>query len=201
MTASDADRRAHLRSTAFSGRGSRLLLGVLAAWLGVGLTGCRGGEPEGSAPTTSAPSVSGLVQDARGTSEELALDAYRGMWKAYAKAGLTADPNEADLRRYATGAALKTLTDGLAAYRSKGQVLKGEYTSTPQVIGGSSPAAASTLSITDCLDDSKFLVYKTSGERADDKPGGRRLARATVADLGGMGWRVTSFGVQEIGTC
>jgi hypothetical protein len=123
------------------------------------------------------------------------------MWRAYAKAGATADAGDADLPRYASGAALKALQNGLASYRGKGQVLKGEYASAPQVSGVSPAPTPSTVSIVDCLDDSKFLVFTTSGEPVNDKPGGRRSTKATVTDVGGQGWKVTSFGVQGVGTC
>jgi hypothetical protein len=199
VTASDSGHGTRSQRAAPLGRGSLRLLIVLAGLLIVGLGGCRGGEPNGS--TSTAPSVSAPVQDSRGTAEESALNAYRGMWQAYAKAGLTANSAEPDLARYASGSALKTLADGLASYQSKGQVLKGEYISTPQVVGASPSPNPSAVSLTDCLDDSRFLVYKASGEQANERPGGRRLTRATVSDLGADGWKVTSFGVQEAGTC
>ncbi|WP_431895550.1 hypothetical protein [Micromonospora haikouensis] len=131
----------------------------------------------------------------------MALEAYRGMWRAYAKAGLTADADEPELARYASGTALTTLTSGLSAYRSKGQALKGEYVSNPQASGASPSSRPTAVTVADCLDDANFLVYDASGKRADDEPGGRRATRATVSDLGAEGWKVTSFGVQEVGTC
>jgi hypothetical protein len=57
------------------------------------------------------------------------------------------------------------------------------------------------VTITDCLDTTKFLVYKRSGELADDVPGGRRSAKATVTNLVAHGWKVTGFGVQAVNTC
>lgn len=169
--------------------------------LAVVLAGCTDGGTGtgGNSPTT--PAVPAPQQDARSSAEELALDAYRGMWRAYAKAGLTADANEPELAQYASGAALNTLTSGLSSYRSKGHVLKGEYVSNPQATAASPSSSPVTVSVTDCLNDANFLVYNASGNRVDDEPGGRRATRATVSDLGAEGWKVTSFGVQEIGTC
>lgn len=167
--------------------------------VGVALAACDGGTPGGS--RTSGPLVSAPAQDARGSAEQQALDAYRGMWRAYAKAGLTANPDEPDLARYASGEALQILKTGLANYRSKGHVLKGEYVSNPQIAGASPSGNPTKVSIRDCLDDSDFLVYRTSGELINDKPGGRRSALATVSDFGTGGWKVTTFGVQTVGTC
>nr|WP_227457245.1 hypothetical protein [Micromonospora purpureochromogenes] len=172
----------------------------MAALLTVG--GCADAGPSDGRQTPQPP-VSAPAQDARGSAEEAALAAYRGMWQAYAKAGLTANPDEPDLARFASGNALKTLKNGLASYRSKGQVLKGEYALNPQAaqVSLASASATVTVTVTDCIDDTKFLVYKTSGEPINDVPGGRRAARATVTDLGAEGWKVASFGVQGPGTC
>lgn len=181
-------------------RYGRLVAGVGVA-LAMMLTGCADGGTGSSGNSPTTPGVSAPQQDARGSAEELALAAYRGMWRAYAKAGLTADANEPELARYASGRALKTLTSGLAAYRSKGHVLKGESVSNPQAAAASLSSDPATVTVTDCLDDTNFLVYDASGKRVDEEPGGRRATRATVTDLGAEGWKVTSFGVQEVGTC
>lgn len=170
-----------------------------AVLVGVLLTGCDGGASDGS--KTPDPTVSAPMQDARGNAEQQALDAYRGMWRAYAKAGLTANPDEPDLAKYANGGALKTLTDGLRSLKSKGQVIRGEFDSNPQVTSASPAARPTAVEITDCLDDSDFLTYKNSGEPADDDRGGRRSAIATASNLGTDGWKVTSFAVQGVGTC
>jgi hypothetical protein len=178
----------------------RLLQAVGTTCLIAAVVGC-GSENKPVVLISQTPSVPIPSQDARGTAEQSALDAYRGMWRAYAKAGLKANPDEPDLAHYASGAALKTLTSGLAAYRNKGQVLKGEYVSVPQTAGASLDTTPSTVTVADCLDDSHFLVYDAAGKRVDDEAGGRRATRATVSDLGTEGWKVTSFGIQEVGTC
>ncbi len=129
------------------------------------------------------------------------MAAYRGMWQAYAKAGLTANPDDPDLARFASGNALKTLQDGLSSYRSKGNVLKGDLVMAPRVAQVSLASTPPTVTVTDCIDDTKFLVYTDSDEPVDDEPGGRRSVRATVTDGATQGWKVTSFGVQVTGTC
>ena len=165
----------------------------------VALAACDGGTPGGS--QTSGPLVSAPVQDARGSAEQQALEAYRGMWRAYAKAGLTANLDEPDLAKYASDLALETLRDGLASYRSQDQVIKGEFGSNPWVVQVSPAADPKAITVGDCLDGTKFLVYTTSGELADDELGGRRSATAMVSNVGADSWKVTSFAVQEVGTC
>jgi hypothetical protein len=164
-----------------------------------GLVGCSDPTPGGGGSST--PSLSAPPQSTRGTAEQKAVAGYQGMWRAYAKAGLTANPDDPDLGRYATATALKTLTDGLKGYRDKGQVLKGDLVTNPQASGASPDTEPTTVTITDCLDTTKFLVYKSSGELADDVPGGRRSTKATVTNVGADGWKVTSFGVQAVNTC
>lgn len=163
------------------------------------LAGCERSTPEGGG--SPAPSLSAPPPSTRGTAEEQALTAYQGMWQAYAKAGRTADPDDPDLPRYAAGTALKTLRSGLTGYRDKNQVLKGDLVTNPQASGASPDADPTSVTITDCVDDTKFLVYKRSGEPADDAPGGRRYTKATVTNVGGNVWKVTSFGVQAVNTC
>ncbi|MDG4803157.1 hypothetical protein [Micromonospora sp. WMMD980] len=167
----------------------------------VGTGACDAGNTgQETSPTTSV-TVPAPSQDPRGAAEGAALDAYRGMWAAYAEAGLTANPDEPDLSRFAGDGALKTLRNGLAAYRSKKQVLKGKYVLNPEVAEVALTASPATVTVTDCIDDSAFLVYNLSGEPINDVPGGRRSARATVTNLAAGGWKVTSFGVQDVGSC
>lgn len=174
---------------------------TLAAGLALALTlaGCDGSKPSGGSSPT--PSLSAPPQSARGTAEQQALAAYQGMWRAYAKAGLTADPDDPDLGRYAADTALQTLQKGLKGYRDKAQVLKGDLVTNPQVSGASPDADPTSVTITDCVDDTKFLVYKRAGGLANDAPGGRRSTKATVTNVDADGWKVTSFGVQAVNTC
>lgn len=173
---------------------------VVALALPLAAAGCSDGESPASGGQSSGPALSAPPQSARGAAEAQALAAWRGMWQAYVKAGLTADPAEPDLARYARDRALATLTAGLRSYKDKGQVLKGEIVQNPQVSKATPDANPTTVTITDCVDDTKFLVYKASGELLNDIPGGRRSALATVTK-GDDGWKVSSFGVQDPDTC
>lgn len=158
---------------------------------------------DSQAPSASTPSRTGDEPAAASPSPEAAsqaVAAWQGMWRAYADAGRSANPDASDLPRYATGSALSTLRNGLRAYATKGHVLRGELVTDPQVTQLSPPAQPTTATITDCLDDSTFLVYDRAGEPINDEPGGPRHAQGTVTKTAD-GWRVTSFGVQRPGTC
>jgi hypothetical protein len=144
-------------------------------------------------PTQSAPAPSADPKAA-------ALNAYSGMWKAYAKAGLTANPDEPDLAVHAADEALKVLRDGLTQTRQEGHVFKGEYTSRPVIAVVEPKGNPTSILIADCIDMTKFLVYKANGELADGEVGGRRSAGATVRPVDGS-WKVINFGLRERGTC
>ena len=134
------------------------------------------------------------------TSKTAALNAYSSLLQAYAKAGLTANPDEPDLAANADGAALKALRDALAGFKAKGEIFKGEYRSTPTVAAVSPTDSPTSVVVTDCLDTKNQLVYKATGGLADDEPGGRRSTAATVRRQGGA-WKVVNLDVREKGTC
>ncbi|MEU1605543.1 hypothetical protein [Micromonospora matsumotoense] len=153
-----------------------------------------------SSPTTPAIPTQSDETSAAGR-EEAAVTAYRGMWQAYAKAGLTANPQEPDLARFATGAALSLLTSGLAKLREDGEVIKGLYRSSPRVVAAGPSPASGTIAVLDCLNTTDFLTYKaSSGALADDTPGGNRAVRATVIRVGDV-WKVFTVAAQAVGTC
>lgn len=153
-----------------------------------------------SAPAP-VPSLRAPSQDARSTADAKAIAAYRGMWNAYAAAGETADPTHGDLAQYATGDALESLTGALDGYRKKKQVMKGRPVMKPRVASRSAGNPIRQLEVEDCADSTDWLVYDESGALTNDEPGGRRFIAATVKDTGGGVWKVSLFGVHEVGTC
>jgi hypothetical protein len=191
------DDQAHTAGARPRGPGVAKVLAIFAVL--AALAGCSDSTPGGGGSST--PSLSAPPQSTRGRAEQKAVAAYQEMWQAYAKAGRTANPDDPDLGRYATGSALKTLTDGLKGYRDKAQILKGDLVTNPQVAGASPGTDPKDVTVTDCVDDTKFLVYQRSGELVNNVPGGRRSAKATVTNLGADGWKVTGFGVQAVNTC
>src|SRR4051812_32007855 len=79
----------------------------------------------GTAPRSKRPSPSLSASRSVGpreAAEQAALAAYRDMWGAAAAASKTSNPDAPDLRRYATGDALKLLVGALYTDRGQGHV-------------------------------------------------------------------------------
>ncbi|MEV0396522.1 hypothetical protein [Polymorphospora rubra] len=175
---------------------------VLAVSLVVALigTGCSRDEP--AAPSTmssaSVSSTPGLGPDA--VAEEGVLAAYRGMWDAFVEAGKVSDPDAAGLRRYASDQALRLVVSSLYTNREQGKVAQGAVVLSPEVIEITPPGAPTEATVLDCVDSTNWLEYKASGGLWDDEPGGRHRTTATVKATDGV-WRVSSFILEESGTC
>jgi hypothetical protein len=130
-----------------------------------------------------------------------AVAAYLGMWKSYAQASHTADWKAPYLSRYASGEALQVLTGSLYADRLNGVVAKGEPVNNPRVTSASPEAVPTTVMVSDCSDSRNWLRYRTDGSLLDSTPGGMRRIAAEVKKRTDGLWRVTRFGVGELGSC
>ncbi|MFI7676416.1 hypothetical protein [Actinophytocola sp. NPDC049390] len=131
-----------------------------------------------------------------------ALAAYRGMWQDFVAAGATSDWQSPKLGQHATGIALTNLSRGLYADHVNGLVTKGEPKLSPSVSSVEPPDAPTKIVVTDCGDSTNWLKYrKDNGQLADDKPGGRRLINAIVQKQSDGSWKVTEYGVHEVGSC
>jgi hypothetical protein len=122
------------------------------------------------------------------------------MWDAFVEAGKTSDPDAPALRTYADGEALKLIVSSLLVNRQQNRVTLGELSIDPKVTDVKPPDAPAEVSILDCVNDEKWLVRKASGGLADDVPGGRHHATATVTRTGDT-WKVVSFELGRSGTC
>ncbi|MEJ3741730.1 hypothetical protein WEI85_00310 [Actinomycetes bacterium KLBMP 9797] len=112
------------------------------------------------------------------------------------------DPDSPDLARYATGTALKTLTDGVRDVRDQGLKGEGKFVLSPRVTEVAPASAPTKISIRDCVDTKQSRIVRASpGPPYSDKPGGPRLCQATVERQSDGSWKVTSFGLHEVGTC
>jgi hypothetical protein len=186
----------------FQWRDAAATMGILLVLAAVACTNQSSGEPDGSSapPSLSAPSPS-TSQDLTATGRD-ALDAYRGMWRAYQDALAIPDPAYPDLARYATGKALDTLTKGLQSVKDQGLKGTGTITAYPKITAAAPAAAPTDIEITDCLDTrNSHLVRASSGPAYNDSPGGHRRTVATMKRQPDGGWKVDSFGVQAVGTC
>jgi len=161
----------------------------------VAVTGCsssaRSDRPPDRQPASSPPAL-----DARSLAERDAVSAYRGMWAALVEAARTSDPDAPALRMYAAGDALKLVVGGLVSNREQGKVIKGEVALAPTV----SVTTPTEAAVTDCVDSTGWLEYKTSGELWDDRPGGRHRTSATVQVIDSV-WKVSAFTLEGSGTC
>lgn len=176
---------------------SRLTLFVVVALVVV--AGCSKDREPQPAPT-GAPSSAPVTPDRSAQAERAALDAYTGMWMAMAKAAETSNPDDPELRRYATGDALALVVGSLANDKSRGVVTKGRPTLNPTVTAVTPENAPVEASIKDCGDSTNWLKYKANGEMADKTPGGRRQITAKVKAVDGV-WKVTSATVGSLGSC
>jgi hypothetical protein len=155
--------------------------------------------PPETTTATAAPAPSPPT-DPHDNPQQQAIDAYVGMQRAYLIATETADPHHPDLARYAAGEALHRLRNGLASIRDKGLRGRGEVTFDAKVQSLDPVDQPVKITIQDCMDTTASELYKVSGDPYEDEPGGLQLVVATVEIVDGT-WKVTSFGVHEVGTC
>lgn len=183
-------------------RGGLVSAGILLVIAFTGCTHQSSGKPSGSSgpPSLSAPSPS-KSQDLAATGQN-ALDAYRGMWRAYQQAVQVPDPSNAELSRYATGDALSTLTKGLQSLKDQGLKGTGDIRVDPKITAAAPKDTPTEIEVSDCLDSSQSQIVRASpGPAYSDSPGGHRRVIATVKQQPDASWKVSSFAAQEVGTC
>jgi hypothetical protein len=163
------------------------------------LGGCGSGSPRSSSSTTSVAAVSSTTLPAGGPAE-MALAAYRGMWADMVIASRTSDYQSPLLPQHASGAALSLLIQGLAKNQESGIVTKGQPTLHPQVTSLTPEATPTQATITDCVNDTHWLDYKSTGGLLNATPGGRHATTAIVTEAM-SNWTVTKLAVQGVGTC
>lgn len=161
--------------------------------------GCDSGT-ESPPASPSAPPPSSVSPTVSVGAESDAVAAYRGMWNAFVEAGKTSDPDAPAIRRYATGKALRLIVSALVTNREQKRVIRGDLVIDPRVTAATPPTAPTEVTVLDCVNDEKWLVYRASGGLADDEPGGKHRTTATVTRLGGT-WKVSSFTLEDTGTC
>lgn len=151
--------------------------------------------PTTQPPVTSQPTAEEIAR-------EEALAAYQGMWADFVEAGATSDWQSPSLGRYATGVALTNLTRGLYADSVNGLVTRGEPVLSPEVSSVEPSGDPTRAVVTDCGDSRQSLKYRQSdGRPVNAGSGGRRLINAVVERQPDGSWKVTDFGVQELGSC
>ncbi|MFI1989742.1 hypothetical protein [Actinoplanes sp. NPDC020271] len=162
---------------------------------------CSSGRPAADlgsplSPTTPASSALGPAT----APERDAVAAYRGFWDVFVSAAVTSDAEMPELRKYASGQALRLVANSLYMDRKRKQVTKGQVRLDPKVSALDPTGAPTEVTISDCVSDEEWLKYKASGGLVNDVPGGRHATTATVKRTSD-GWKVDSLVLQEVGTC
>lgn len=122
------------------------------------------------------------------------------MWQDMAAAGRTANYEDPALADHASGAALSTLVRGLYSYKRSGWVIKGTPVTHAHVTSLTPADDPTRAAVTDCFDDTHWLVYKASGGLADNTPGGHRRVTAVLQKADGT-WKVTQLNTGAEGSC
>ncbi|WP_436888463.1 hypothetical protein [Nocardiopsis dassonvillei] len=155
------------------------------------LTGCA--TQEGDPVDEPARTPPALAVPAGPTAEELALDAYRGMWDVVVEGSHEGAVGHPALEEYASGQALEFTTAML-----RGVAATGEPVLSPEVVGTEPEAAPTSVHIEDCVDSSEWLL--TEGDEAADTGERKRSAEATVVS-GEGGWLVADLWLDGYGSC
>ncbi|WP_434450181.1 hypothetical protein [Lentzea sp. E54] len=131
-----------------------------------------------------------------------AVAAYRKMWSAFVTAASTSNWQSPALGQHSVGIALNKLTEGLRRDRDRGVVTKGEPTHDISVSSMEPSAEPKKVVVRDCSDSSNALKYRVdNGERSGSTPGGRQRIDAIVEQQADGTWKVSDFGVHEVGSC
>ncbi|WP_245976477.1 hypothetical protein [Amycolatopsis palatopharyngis] len=169
------------------------------------LVACSTTTPETSTTpgTISAnpPAVSPSLASGERAKKQ-ATAAYIGMWRDFVEAAATADWQSQGLAQHATGIALTNLSRALYADHRNGLVTKGEPAHDTQVSSVDPVTSPTRVVIADCSDSTSSLKYRVdNGQLANDAPGGRRQINAIVEKQSDGSWKVSDFGVHEVGSC
>lgn len=162
----------------------------------------NGTSPSGDALTPTSISETAPTAATADKAKQDAVASYHAMWQDFVSAGRTSDWQSSELGRHATGIALQKLSRGLYTDHQNGVVTRGEPALNPSVSSAEPKTKPTKIVITDCGDSTNFLKYDAkTGQLADDEPGGRRLINAIVELQTDGTWKVSDFGIHEVGSC
>lgn len=175
--------------------------GVLVTGLAVALlcSGCTSNGQARHTPSGAAPTAS-PSEDPAAQARAAAIEAYKGMWDAFAEAGETADQKSPKIRRYATGNARTRIVAALLGYRDQGVVTRGRLEMSPEVKSLNPASSPSSAEVVDCADSTGWVKQDAKSGRPIKEPAGKRKITATVVVDDGA-WKVSDFKAEEIGSC
>jgi hypothetical protein len=118
-------------------------------------------------------------------------------------ASATADPNNADLARYATDPALAQLRYDIYQLGQNGQVTTGRPSWSPKVAAVHLSSSPATVDLTDCFDITNWhTIFKATGASADVPGQITRLPVTGQAVLSPDGqWRIRQSTVDRSKSC
>ncbi|WP_394617380.1 hypothetical protein JNUCC0626_48620 [Lentzea sp. JNUCC 0626] len=94
------------------------------------------------------------------------------------------------------------MSQSLYRDNTRGVVTRGEPALTPSVHSFEPHDAPTKVIVTDCADSTNALKYRSdNGQLVDNTPGGKRRINAVVEKQADATWKVTDFGVHEVGSC
>jgi hypothetical protein len=161
------------------------------------LAACSSGSAPARSSTASPPAAA--ASESPSALAPQALAAYEAMWSDVQAVDVTSDYTNARLGAHLDGEAYMTISENMAANKASGIVTLGAPVLHPSVVPGG--PTSSSVTIRDCLDDSRWLEYYAATHKlTDDIPGGHRYVTATVTDENGT-WKVTTLDVRGEGTC
>lgn len=186
----------------FSGRAAIATAAVLLATV----TSCSSPEaspPRGPTPkATSASAATTTSASPDNVAGQQAIAVYEGMWADFVAAGRTSDWESKRLGDHATGLAVTNMSRALYADKKNGLVTKGEPVLRPEVDSVKPSSNPTKVIITDCGDSSETQkYYAKTGKPLKGSPGGRHRINAVVEKDSGGQWKVTDYGVHEVGSC
>jgi hypothetical protein len=173
---------------------------ALAGCVAAGAAGCSGSPAGHVRPARSSSPPAAASVGTAGDPRAQILDAYTGMWRAYAAAARTADYQPGALSQYAAGDALTVLTRSLYDDHQDGVVLRGAPALAPRVTRMTPAADPDSSRVTDCADDSRWRQYTPSGRPASGAPAGRHRIYAQLRLFSPV-WKVIYLVVEKAGTC
>jgi hypothetical protein len=178
---------------------SRRIAALALCATALALAACGSGSPS-SSPSTSAGRTSTSTTKMPTGAAAQALSAYRSMWSDMVTASQTSDYQLPSLASHASGDALAVLVHDLAKNQQAGLVTKGRLKLDPQVTSLTPPANPNQVTISDCVNDTHWLNYKSTGGLADKTPGALHATTALVVNESGT-WKVTELALQAGDTC
>lgn len=159
-------------------------------------------DPASKAATTGRALSSSQSTSPADAARQQAIATYVGMWDEYAIAAMTSDWQAPALGKFATGAALSTMSRGLYADHYNGLVSRGHPVNKPVVSSAVPADIPSRVGVSDCGDSTNWTKVRADNEQpAGGPPGGRRQINAVVEKQVDGSWKVSDFGVQEVGSC